>query len=97
MATNLGFVTHTTKTDTHEIAAQSCGNGAPHTGFTGTWGTDKAQDGAARFVGSHLPHGNVFQDALLGFGQAIMVLIEHLRGVSHIQVVIRGLAPGKVQ
>ena len=60
-------------------------------------GPDKAQDRLAFLLGFERAHGDVFQDALFGFFQPVVVAFEHPGGVFDIQVILGHFLPGQVE
>ena len=73
VAADFGFVAHTAQRDTHEFAAQSLGDGLAQGGFARARRPYKAQNGLATALGLEFAHRDVFQNALFGFGQAVVV------------------------
>ena len=103
--TDLGLVPDTSQCHTDEGAIEGARHRLAQRGLAHARGTDQGQDGpvASTTDGRQAPlrlqlaNGQVLQDALFHVAQAIVVLVEDLRGGRHIQAVLGQLAPGKLQ
>ena len=75
MASDLGLVMHAAERQPHEFAAHGAGDRLAERGLADAGRADEAQDRALAF-GLQLAHREIFEDALLDLGQAVMVLVE---------------------
>ena len=75
MAADLGFVVHAAQAHAHELAAGRLGDALTERGLADAGRADKAQDRALA-VRIELAHREIFEDAALDLGQAVVVLVE---------------------
>jgi len=91
---DLRLVPDAAQGDADELSAQGAGDGLPQRGFARSRGTYETEDRSLR-VRFQLPDGQVFDDALLGLFQAVVIIVEDLAGLFDVQVVLRALPPGQ--
>ena len=92
VAADLGLVAHAAQRQAHELAPRRLGDRAAERGLADAGRADQAQDRALQRAGARL-HGQVLQDALLDLLQAVVVLLEDLLGLHHVDRLGLGLAP----
>ncbi len=90
---DFGLIPHAAERDAHEFAPQRFGDRLSERGLAGAGRTDEAQDRLAFLLRFQRAHGDVFQDAVLGFLQAVMIAFQDSGGMFHIQVVLAGSPP----
>ncbi len=95
MAPDLGLVMHAAERQPHEFAAHGAGDRLAERGLADARRADEAQDRALA-LGLQLAHREIFEDALLDLGQAVMVLVEDAPRLGDVDAVLRGLRPGKL-
>ena len=95
MPSDLGLVMHAAERQPHEFAAHGAGDRLAERGLADAGRADETQDRALA-LGLQLAHREIFEDALLDLGQAVMVLIEDAPRLGNVDAVLRGLRPGKL-
>jgi len=95
VAPDLGLIAHTAQGDPHKLASQRFGDALSQGGLAGAGRANKAQDRAFDLGRRDLAHRDVLQDTLLGPGQAVVLAVEHPRGMGQIEVVLTGSLPGQ--
>eukprot|EP01132_Coremiostelium_polycephalum_P014500 gene14501-biopygen6823 len=84
MTTDFRFITNTAQGHAHEFAVGGVGNRLRQRGFTHTRRTDQAQHRTTNLLHALL-HGEVFEDALLDFFEAVVIGIENIFGAGQVQ------------
>ena len=84
MTADFSFVTHATQGHAYKLAVSGVSDRLGQRGFTHAWRTDQAQHRATNFLNALL-HGEVFEDALFDFFQAVVVGIEDVFGTRQVQ------------
>ena len=97
MAADFGLIPHAAQRNAHELASQRLGDGSSQRGLAGAGRTNEAQDRLAFLLRFERAHGNIFQDALLGLLQPVMVAFQDLRGMLDIQIIFGTVRPGQVK
>ena len=101
VTTQLCLVVQTTETDTRILATEGFGDRATKTGFTHTRRAIEAEDRGFHIVGLavgfHLQHRQVFNDTLLHFLHAIVVMVKYCLCVTNIVVVFGVFVPRQVE
>ena len=95
MAPDLGLVMHAAEAEPHEFAARGARNRLAERGLADARRADEAEDRALA-LGVQLAHGEIFEDALLDLGQAVMVLIEDAARLGDVDAILREDRPGKL-
>ena len=88
MAADLGFVVHAAEAQPRELAAGRAGDALAERGLADAGRADEAQDRALA-LGIELAHGQIFEDAPLDLGQAVVVLVENAARLGDVDA-IRG-------
>ena len=96
MAPDFGLVAHPAQGKADEIAARGPGHGFGQRGLAHAGRTHKTENGAFQTV-RKLLHGQVFQDALLGLFQAVVVAVQNGAGLFNVDVDAFQIIPGQVQ
>ena len=96
MPSDLGFVSNASEGHSDELPSHRPCDGFSQRGLPDTGRAHKAEDGALHVV-LQLTDGKVFQDSLLDLLQVVVILFEHLRRFSYIQIVLGSLRPGKLE
>ena len=100
MAANLGLVVHAAKRRPRELAAHRARDRLTERGLADAWRADEAQDRLAAAVG-RAPHllqtadREVLDDALLHLVEVVVVGVENLAGLLHIDLAAGGDVPGQ--
>ena len=94
MPPDLRLVPHTAQGNPDKFTAQGTGNGVAQRCFPGSRGAGETEDGPFD-IGLQFAHRQVFNNALFGFFQAVMILIQDPSGFLDIQVVFRAFMPGE--
>ena len=105
MTADLGLVAHSAEGDPHKRTPHGPGHRLAERGLPDPRRPGEKKDGAGApaFLGLHptllaeLADGQVLENALLDILQTGVVGVEHALGVFELEVVLRGLAPGKVE
>src|SRR5438034_7272034 len=92
VAADLGLVTDATKRHADELAAHRASDGLAEARLAHAGRADEAEDRRAQVL-AELAHRHVLDDPILHLGQAVVVLIEDLRGLRDVPVVARRLVP----
>ena len=87
---------HTAKTHALEVAAERASDGLTERSLANTRRSDKAEDRRLR-VRVHLQNAKVFEDALLYFLQAEVIVIEHLTRMRDVEIVLRVNVPRQLE
>ena len=95
MAPDLGLVMHAAERQPHEFAAHGPGDRLAERGLAHAGRADEAQDRALA-IGLQLAHREIFEDALLDLGQAVMVLVEDAAGFGDVDLLVGQLRPGQL-
>ena len=95
MAPDLGLVMHAAERQPHEFAARGARDRLAERGLAHAGRADEAQDRALA-VRLQLAHGEIFEDALLDLGQAVMVLVEDAARFGDIDALLGELRPGQL-
>ena len=77
MSANFRLIAHATQRHAHKVAPGCFGDGLTQRGFTHAWRPYEAQDRAPQLIGAGT-NGQILQDALFDFFQAIVIAVEHL-------------------
>ena len=94
MAADLGLVPHAAQTQTDELTAGGPGDAAAQGGLAHAGRAHQAEDGAAQVV-LQLAGGQIFQNALLGLLQTVMVLLQYFLRLDDVQVFLALFIPGQ--
>src|SRR6266540_7048012 len=89
---DLRLVTDAAERHADELAAHRPRDGLAQAGLADAGRSDEAQDRRAQVL-RELAHGHVLDDPVLHLGQAVVILVEDLRGGLDVPVVARGLVP----
>jgi hypothetical protein len=84
---DLGLVAHASDRDALELSAQRAGDRPTQAGLADSRRADEAQDGARR-IRLQRPHRQVLEDPVLDLLQVVVVGVQHLAGVRHVEVVV---------
>src|SRR5690606_30739543 len=95
MSADLRLVVHAAKRDSRELAAHRAGDALAKGGLADTGWPDETENRTLA-VGIQLAYGEVLENALLDLLQAIVIFIKYLAGAFNVDVVRRGLRPGKL-
>ena len=95
MPAYFGLIAHAAQRHAHEFAPQGSGDRLAQGGLAHAGGAYEAEDGAAQALGQ-LGDGQILQDALLGLGQAGVVLVQDLLRLLEVDDVARALGPRQV-
>ena len=93
---DFGFVAQPSEAHAHVFAAERLGNASTQRRFSNPWRAVQTQDGGLE-VALDFEHGEVLDDALLDFFEAVVVLVEHGLGVIQVKIVLRHLIPWQVE
>ncbi len=85
MPANLGFIAYPAQGEAHEAPARSARDGARQRGFADARRSDQAKYRPANLFDQGL-HRQIFQDALLGLIQSVMVLFQDALGLGDVDV-----------
>src|SRR5438876_2914177 len=94
VAADLGLVADAAERHADELAAHRASDGLAEARLADAGRADEAEDGRAQVV-AELAHGHVLDDPVLHLRQAVVVLVEDLRGLGDVPVVARRLVPGQ--
>ena len=76
VAANLRLVAHAAHRNAVELAADRAGDGFAERRLAGARRSDEAEDRTVRIAAAELAHREEFEDALLGFAQAVVPAVE---------------------
>jgi len=94
VSADLGLVVDAAEAHPHELAAHRAGDAPAKARLADAGRSDECEDRAADGVRQGA-HREVLEDALLDFLQAVMVLVEDLRGGLDVELVVRADVPGQ--
>src|SRR5438552_4407604 len=94
VAADLGLVADAAERHADELAAHRASDGLAEARLADAGRADEAEDGRAQVL-AELAHGHVLDDPVLHLRQAVVVLVEDLRGLGDVPVVARRLVPGQ--
>jgi hypothetical protein len=92
MAPDLGFVAHATEGDALELAPQRPRDRPAERRLARAGGAHEAQDGTLQ-VALEREHRDVLDDPVLHLVQTVVILVEDLPGLVHVEPVLRRLRP----
>ena len=92
VAANLGLVVHATQRDADVLASEGVGDALAERRLTHSGRAVEADDGRLH-VPAQLEHGQVLDDALLHLLDAVVVAVEGVLGMGHVEVVVGKLVP----
>ena len=96
MPADFGFITNPAQRDADEIAVHGARHGTRQRGLAHTRRSHQAQDGSLDLLHQCLDR-QIFQDALLGLFQAVVVFIQNGLGLVDIDLVLGFFEPGQRQ
>ncbi len=94
MSPDLRLVADAAQGDPDEFAAQGAGDRVAQGCFAGPGRPGEAEDRAFG-VRLQLAHRQVFDDALLGLFQTVVVVVQDFPGFPNVQIVLRAFIPGE--
>ena len=92
MSPDLGFVVYAAEAQAGEFAPGRLGDALPERRLADAGRADEAQDGAAS-IRIELAHGQIFEDAALDLGQAVVVFIQNAARFRDVDRIGIGLRP----
>ena len=92
MAANFRLVPHAAEGNAGEFAPQGVGHAFAQGSFADAGRADQAEDGAFELL-LELDDGQEFQQAVLDFAQAEMLLVQQRGGVGQVQFVLGEFRP----
>ena len=94
MPADLGLVAHAADADALELAAHRLGDAVAEARLAHAGRADEAQDRPVQVV-LEPAHGQELEDAVLDLLEVVVVAVEDLAGVRHVQVVLAVHVPGQ--
>ena len=94
MPLDLRLIPHAPERESIELAIQRRRDGTAQRRLANTGGTDEEQDGPGDLT-FHLAHTEELQDAFLDVLQALVVAVQHARGMLKVEIIRRVLVPGQ--
>src|SRR5262245_52615968 len=83
MSTDLGFVAHAPKRDTHELAAHRFGDRTSERRFADPRWTDKTENWSFA-LGLEFEHGKVFENSLFDFFQVVVIAFQNVASLDDV-------------
>src|SRR5207248_10081996 len=94
VAADLRLVTDAAERHANELPSHRSRDGLPEARLAHAGRPHEGEDRRAQTRGE-LAHGHVREDPVFDLGQAVVVLIEDLRGLCDVPIIARGFAPGE--
>ena len=76
MSANLRFVAHAADRDAIELAPDRLADRFAERGLAGARRADEAENRAVRIAAAQLSHGEILENALLGFVESVVPVVE---------------------
>ena len=92
MAAQFRFIMHAAQAEAFEGPSHGSGNRLAQAGLADARRSDQAEDGRLS-RGIQFQHGQMLDDPLLHFFNAVVILLKHLTHLAQLQTVFRGLLP----
>ena len=96
MSAEFGLVVHSSQGYPDIFPAQGLCHGLSEAGLANSGRTVEAEDGGLH-IALQFQHGQIFDDPVLDRLETVMVIVEHLLSMPQVKIVLRHLAPGKVE
>ena len=96
VASDFGFVVEAAECHADILAVHGRGDAFAQGGLAGAWRSDETEDGALH-VAFEVEHGDVFNNALFDFFEAVMVFVEYFASMGGVEVVLADFIPREVE